>query len=96
MKESFSLEENSIIKVWILLLPKREVKYLGQALVALLVWSGNHRLSIIKPCKIVLDLRGQLEWQVKHQEGEQLLFARALPPPLGISSECSGLSTPQL
>lgn len=33
---------------------------------------------------------------MKHREGEQLLFARASPPPLGIFSEFPGPSMPQL
>lgn len=67
MRGCFSLEENPIIKVWILLLPKRGVKYMQKALLALLAWSGNHRLNIIKPCKMVSDLLVHLEakWDVE-------------------------------
>lgn len=66
-EDVFLLEENPIIKVWILLLPKRGVKYMQKALLALLAWSGNHRLNIIKPCKMVSDLLVHLEakWDVE-------------------------------
>lgn len=40
--------EHPVVKVWILLLPKQGIEYMQQALLALLAWSGIHRLTAVK------------------------------------------------